>query len=138
MKTILVLDDEVLVLNVLRHILANSGYAVLTATSAEQAFQRFEEMESHIDLLIADMKLPVSSGAQVAVELRSVRPRLKIMLVSGYPNSMWNHQGIAELPSESFLTLTKPFSVSNLLENIHQLIGPPEEQCGALGLPRRN
>ncbi|MGA2115694.1 MAG: hypothetical protein ABSH56_13210 [Bryobacteraceae bacterium] len=80
--------------------------------SPKQAFRRFEESDGDIDLLIADVTLPVSSGIRVALELRCFLPNLRIVLTSGYPADMWNEQDAAklsELPSDSVAILQKPW-----------------------------
>lgn len=128
MKTVLVLEDDVSILALIRLVVEQKGYKVLEATSAEQAFQRFEENDAHVDLLITDVTLPVSSGIRVALELRALLPYLKIIITSGLPSAMWNDQDGAELdelPSDSVITLQKPFVSATLLDSVHRLIGLP-------------
>jgi CheY-like chemotaxis protein len=127
-KTVLVLEDDVSILALVRLVVEQNGYAVLGATSAQEAFERFEENDGQVDLLIADVTLPVSSGIRVALELRSLLPNLRIILTSGFPESMWNGQDAAELdelPSDSVITLQKPFVPAALLGSVHRLIGLP-------------
>jgi len=127
-KTVLVLEDDAPILALIRLVVENKGYAVLEATSAEQAFERFEEVDAAVHLLIADVTLPASSGLRVALELRSLLPYLKIIITSGFPKAMWDEQDAAELdelPSDSVITLQKPFVPATLLDSIHRLIGYP-------------
>lgn len=128
MKTVLILEDNVSILALIRLVVEQNGYAVLEATSAQEAFERFEENDAQVDLLIADVTLPVSSGIRVALELRALLPNLRIVLTSGYPKGMWNDQDAAELDelsSDSVITLQKPFVPVALLDSVHRLIGLP-------------
>jgi len=134
-KTILVVEDDPSILALIRFVLIGDGYSVSEAASAEQAFERFEEHDAQVDLLIADVTLPVGSGIQVALELRSLLPFLKIIITSGFPKAMWDDQKSKELddlPYDSVVILQKPFVPATLLESIHQLIGLPYPVAPAL------
>jgi|SRR5581483_2305760 len=137
MKTVLVVEDDPAILALMHHIVARDGYAVLDAISAEEAFERFEENDAQVDLVIADVTLEASSGIRVALELWSLLPNLRAIISSGYPQSMWPEQDVAELdeyPSDSLATLQKPFVPSTLLDTIHRLIGWSSEMAPALRL----
>ena len=77
MKTVLVLQDEPGV-ELLRNVLRQ--YTVIEATTAEQALHLFKTHARQVDLLIADLTLPKSSGIQVACLLRSELPDLPVIL----------------------------------------------------------
>jgi hypothetical protein len=90
-STILILDDEAAVRRRLRSTLAPLGHVLLEAATAEEAVRCFEETDSGLDLLIADVHLPMgTSGVRVALEFRSLLPRLRILLISGFPPSLWD------------------------------------------------
>lgn len=128
MKTILILEDEPVVMALIRRVLSKR-YAILESTTAEEALQRFSEHHCAVDLLIADVTLPVSSGIRVALELRGANQALRIILTSGYPPEMWPDQDAAELneiPSGSVATLLKPFLPATLQEMVAALIGLSE------------
>lgn len=127
-KTVLVLEDNVSILALFRMVVEREGYTVLAATSAQQAFERFEENDAQVDLLLTDVTLPEGSGIRVALELQSLIPCLKIIIMSGFPSTMWRDEDAAaidELPSDSVITLQKPFVPGTLLDSIHTLIGLP-------------
>jgi CheY-like chemotaxis protein len=67
-KTILVLEDEPLVMKLLWNVLKH--YHVIEATTAEQALQIFAHRDSQVDLLVTDVRLPTLSGIQVALRIR--------------------------------------------------------------------
>jgi CheY-like chemotaxis protein len=124
--TILILEDEPCIKSLTRKVLTPIGHTVLEATTAEEAFRQFEESDGRIDLLIADVTLPVGSGIRVALELRSLLPYLRIIVTSGYPSNMWNEQDAAELselPSDSVATLQKPFMPAVLIQIVDRFVG---------------
>ncbi len=132
MKTVLVLEDEPVVMNLIRYVLSKE-YVVLQSTTAAEALQRFHDHEGDIHLLLADVTLPVSSGIRVALELRSWNPRLKVILTSGYPPDMWPDQDTAELdelPSDSVATLQKPFTPAMLLSRVGALLSSISMSAG--------
>jgi len=102
---------------------------VLEAATANEALRCFEDADAGLDLLIADVNLPGGpSGVRVALELRSLILYLRIILMSGVPLSLWDEQDAAEwseLPSDSVVTLEKPFQAAGLLQSIRRLIGVP-------------
>ena len=135
MTTILIVDDDPCILALVRLVVEEGSYLVLEANSAHQAFDRFEEADGQIDLLIADVKLPVFSGIRVALELRALLPNLKIIVTSGYPPALWDEQDKSELdqlPTDSVVTLEKPFVPTELMDTIHGLVGLPCKMVPAL------
>ena len=126
LKTVLVLEDEPCVMAVLRNTLSR-WYTVVESTTAIGAFQEFRECAGDIDLLIADATLPVSSGIHVALALRLRLPTLRIVLISGLPESLWPDQERAQLnevPSDAIAILEKPFFPAILLKTVNRLLDP--------------
>ena len=124
--TILILEDDPAVMNVISAVLRPLGHRIRLASTAEEAFQRFAETDGHIDLLIADVTLPTSSGIRAALELRSLLPYLRVILTSGLPPCMWpDHDAaeILELPCDSIATLQKPFTPSLLRQAVVRFVG---------------
>ena len=80
-KLVLCIDDDEAVLHYEKALLERSGYAVLTATSAEQAL-RLVTMCA-IDAVLLDYEMPERNGSEVALEIRRVRPELIIIMLSG-------------------------------------------------------
>lgn len=129
--TILLLDDECVVMNLLRIVLKQ--FSLLEATSAEQALQLFAENGRQLDLLIADLALPISSGIQVALLLRSEIPDLPVILTSGYPVRSWCVRDTSDLErlGPTYVTvLQKPFYPHALTKAVFELIRvPPPEMA---------
>jgi two-component system cell cycle sensor histidine kinase/response regulator CckA len=129
-KTILVLDDEATLQRPLCRVLQLHGYRTLEASDGDEAIRRFHENDRAIDLLIADVSLPIGSGVQVAVLLREELPDLGVILASGYPAEAWKARDfslLGRLGTESLSILQKPFAVQTLLATISKLIG--EARC---------
>jgi two-component system NtrC family sensor kinase len=123
-RTLLVLEDDPSVMMLLRLMLEQ--YSLIEASTAEQALRLFTDHGHQVDLLIADLTLPTSSGIHVALLLRSRTPDLPVILTSGYPVSAWSDGDSADLErlgSRSVAILPKPFQPQVLLETIRQMIG---------------
>jgi CheY-like chemotaxis protein len=126
MKRLLVLDRESSVVKLLRHVLKE--YALIEATTAEQALRSFINHGRKIDLLLVDLTLPTISGIQVALLLRSEIPNLPVILTSGYAVRDWSEQDSGDLDrigSTSVAILQKPFQPQVLLNSVCELIGAP-------------
>jgi len=126
MHTALLLDDETNLLHVFTLYLERCGYAVLTSASCESAVQQFQRCNGAVDLLIADVVMPVRSGVEVAVQLAQSCPGLRIILMSGYPVEGWSESDRAlleQLRPDSVRVLVKPFSPTTLLHLLAELMG---------------
>ena len=82
-KTILLIDDEEIVINISEMMLKRLGYRVLKANSGYEGLQLFEENKSKIDLIISDFEMPKMNGKEVMDKLRKIDPQIKVMLSSG-------------------------------------------------------
>ena len=115
--TVLVVDDEPIVLRLMTVALRAAGYEVLGASSAEDALSIALETDE-IDLLCTDILLGGMDGVELAERCLTRFPDLSILLVSGYPD--------VEKPfPERALFLPKPFTPRALIANVEKLIGAP-------------
>jgi CheY-like chemotaxis protein len=124
MKTLLVVEDEPALMELLRHMLRQ--YSLIEAYTAEQALRLFTDHGRRVDLLLADVTLPKGSGIQVALLLRSEIPDLPVILTSGYPVGAWADRDSADLKrlgSKSVAILQKPFQTQVLPNTVRELIG---------------
>jgi len=134
-STILLVEDDPCILALMSEVLESSGHVLLKASAVEQALHKFEEADASIDLVIADVNLPGTSGIRVALELRSLLPNLAIVLTSGYTPDMWDVRDVAELnelPSESVAILQKPFLPATLLQTVSRFVSAPIKPGTAL------
>jgi two-component system, cell cycle sensor histidine kinase and response regulator CckA len=82
--TILLVEDEERVREVMEVILNLNGYQVLSAASANKALEIIETYQGTIHLMVTDFALPHMNGAQLAAELERLRPHTKVLYVSGF------------------------------------------------------
>ncbi len=82
---ILVIDDEEVLLDLIREILEDQGYSVTAVASGPDALNTFLTHPSGFDVVIADEKMPGLSGSELAEEILGVRPGIPVILYTDYP-----------------------------------------------------
>jgi len=117
-ETILMVDDEDLVLNMGRTILASFGYEVLTASSGTKALETLSSSKSPIHLVITDLVMPQMSGRELIEKIQQASPGLPILCTSGYI------RGPANQNPATFLQ--KPFTSQELLRRVKQILTASE------------
>ena len=80
-ETILVVDDEELILTMGRMVLSSYGYTVLTANSGQKAIELFTRSKKKVDLVITDLVMPGMSGRELTDHILKVSPETRIVLV---------------------------------------------------------
>ena len=117
-ETILLVEDEALVLPMMEALLRRAGYTVLSAMSGVAALAVWKEHGPRIDLLLSDLVMPGGlSGLQLAERLRAQRPGLRVIFMSGYsPDLRGGLPGI----EEGINFLQKPFSHPALLQTVRR------------------
>ncbi|MBN2526347.1 MAG: PAS domain S-box protein [Deltaproteobacteria bacterium] len=84
LQTVLIVDDEEVVREMLLSIIASLGYRALTCNNGEEAIRLYRENPATIDLIVLDMVMPVKDGTAAFTELREINPNAKILVSSGY------------------------------------------------------
>lgn len=110
-KCILVVEDEPELIRLVRQILEEEGYRVLTALDAEQALRLAPEALAGIDLLLTDVLLPGLSGIELTHALRTKLPSLPVIFMSGYTDTLFTNPD--RVPGDTNL-LPKPYTISDL------------------------
>jgi two-component system, cell cycle sensor histidine kinase and response regulator CckA len=116
--TILVVDDEPVVLETVRDGLTAHGYQVLTAGGGEDALQMAQAHQGAIALALVDVIMPGMSGPQVAQRLHASRPDLKILFMSGFSTEVVVVHGL----DTGDPLLVKPFSLETLGRKVHEIL----------------
>ncbi|MEO8339714.1 MAG: response regulator [Nitrospirota bacterium] len=119
-STILLVDDEDLLREMVKTILRDRGYTVLEAKDGNACLKIAEEYPGPIHLLLIDMIMPGMSGREVADRLVTLRERTRVLYMSGYPNeAILSHCGL--YPGTAFVH--KPFSLEIFLRKISESLG---------------
>jgi PAS domain S-box-containing protein len=117
--TILLVDDEEMVLNVGARVLEKLGYAVLEAKSARDALEVFNKNKDKIDMVILDMVMPEMGGGEVFSAMKEINSNVKVLLSSGY--SINGHaKEILQRGCDGFLQ--KPYSVNELSGKLREIL----------------
>jgi two-component system, cell cycle sensor histidine kinase and response regulator CckA len=111
--TVLVVDDEAPIREIERRVLEGDGYSVTEAGSGLEAIELLSQ-GAPLELLIADLDMPGLGGDAMVSRIRSLRPDLKVLYVTGHINRLMDARPLWE--GESFLE--KPFSPTGLLEAV--------------------
>lgn len=118
-ETILLVEDEAFVREVMSEVLRGAGYCVLSAKDSAEA-EGWYKASSKIDLLITDLILPGGNGRILAEKVRK-RKKLRVLFVTGYAEQL-------DLPNEDAVEcLAKPFSRGALLETVRRVL--EEQEC---------
>lgn len=118
---ILVMDDDLLALESLENYLKQSGYTVVTASSAREALERARETSLDVGLL--DMKMPEMDGFQVAAMLRQLQPDVRVVIFTGYA-SLETEARAAQLDFYEYLPKSNWYDL--LLPTIERVLAEPE------------
>jgi two-component system, cell cycle sensor histidine kinase and response regulator CckA len=117
--TLLVVDDEPYILKALAGILQDLGYHVITANSGRQALDLFEKEKQRIDGVLLDMIMPDMDGRQVLVQLKRIRPAIKVILSSGYG---LNGLGSTDTMAAGDGFIQKPYHIEQLASVLNEIL----------------
>ena len=118
-ETILVVEDNDEVREVAVRILSGQGYTVLEASQGLDAFLICTEHDGPIHLLLTDVVMPKMSGRELAETLMSIRPRIKVLYMSGYTDNAIVHHGVLETGMNF---IQKPFAVDTLARKVREVL----------------
>lgn len=119
-NTILLVDDEPHVREMLARVLGSEDYAVLSAGNGEEALRIAEK--HHVDLVLLDLNMPVKSGWDTFERLTTDNPLLPVVIVTARPNQLFTAAS-----SGAGALLEKPLDFPQLLKTIRDLLAEPPE-----------
>jgi CheY-like chemotaxis protein len=117
-ETILFVDDEEPVREILREALENAGYTVITAADGAEAVAIYARQSDHPAVVVLDMHLPVMDGVTTLHALSRIDPRVRVVATSG----LGENEVLAK-QAGALAFVPKPFTIHNLLHALHQAIG---------------
>jgi len=121
-ESVLVVEDERTVRELLVRVMQGAGYAVTTTENAGEALLISEEENNHFDILISDVVMPHITGPKLSIRLRAKHADLKVLFISGHPE---NEEVEIELKDSMCAFLQKPFEPEVLLRKVRELLDVP-------------
>lgn len=118
-ETILLVEDELSLLKPIKMMLERQGYAVLAASTPEEAIRFAKEYRGEIRLLIKDVVMPEMNGHDLSKNLLSLHPDLKCLFTSGYTADVITDRGIL---NEGVQFIQKPFTLPNLAAKVREVL----------------
>jgi len=118
-QTILLVEDEAFVREMICEILEGAGYRVLKVRNAVEARVTFERGGKNCDLLLTDLILPGQNGRELAYDLKEANSALRVICISGYSLNLVMQKRFVE---EGIFYLPKPFSAESLLRKVRQVL----------------
>jgi two-component system, cell cycle sensor histidine kinase and response regulator CckA len=118
-ETVLLVEDEESVRQLVRELLEAQGYKILEAPDGDEAL-RIASTYADIDLLITDVVMPGMSGRELSVRLCASHPHTKLLYLSGYTEDAIVHEGVLD-PGTAFLQ--KPFTLQTLSRKVREVLG---------------
>jgi two-component system cell cycle sensor histidine kinase/response regulator CckA len=118
-ETILLVEDEPIVLEMVAKLLELMGYIVFATSNAHEAISLAQENAGNIDLLLTDVVMPEMNGDVLAQKLLASDPALKCLFMSGYTADVIVHR---ELVGEDINFIQKPFAINNLKVKLQEVL----------------
>jgi DNA-binding response OmpR family regulator len=117
--TVLVVDDEEDLRDIMRRMLERRGFATLTAGDSQQAITACREHPGEIDILVTDLGLPGVSGGELSRTATELRPEMRVVYISGLPKDMAVAEGLI---GQDAMLVKKPFSTELLINALREVL----------------
>ncbi len=116
--TILVVDDEEIVRSLFKETLEELGHRVTTAEAAAEGLELVKGQD--FDLVFLDLKMPGMDGAELFRQIKAIKPKLPVTIITGYPDSDMMARALAQGP---FGVMNKPFGESDIIAAVTNFLG---------------
>ena len=123
MARILVVEDEEAVREFVSRVLTMHGHSVLIATDGAAAVELMTN--HHFDLLLSDIAMPMMDGISLALKVRSERPHIPILLMTGFADERQRAHNLSLLIEG---LLTKPFNMEQLLSEVNKALSKSSDE----------
>jgi DNA-binding response OmpR family regulator len=118
--TVLVVDDEEDLRDIMRRMLERRGFDTLVAGDSEQAIAACRDHEGDIDVLVTDLGLPGVSGGELSRTASQLRPKMRVVYISGLPKDIAVNKGLI---NHDALLVKKPFTSELLVGALRTVLG---------------
>ena len=118
-ETLLLAEDEEIVLTLASRILEGNGYTVLTAKDGEEAIRVFEANADTISLAVLDVVMPKLSGRGARDRIKALRPNVPVLFSTGYNADAVHSRFVAE---EGLQIIQKPYAPTDLLRRVREMM----------------
>ncbi|MFW6314635.1 MAG: response regulator, partial [Desulfohalobiaceae bacterium] len=118
-ETVLLVEDEQSILELITDVLQGYGYTVLQASSPQQALYIAASHQADIHLIVTDVMLPQMDGGKLLQNIKEFIPQIKALYISGYPAEFISRQGVLQ---QGVKFLQKPFSAGSLALKVRQAL----------------
>jgi CheY-like chemotaxis protein len=118
-ETILLVEDEPMILDIALNVLERQGYRVMAAATPSEAIRLAQEHAGKIHLLMTDVVMPEMNGRELTKNLMSLYPDIKCLFMSGYTAEVIAHHGVLD---EDVQFIQKPFSVQSLAAKVREVL----------------
>lgn len=125
-ETILLVDDDSMVLRLLSESLRHEGYSVLSASSGKDALALATAHRGSLDLLLTDVSMPHMGGGEVAERLCATLPETRVIFMSGYVEN----PHLIKIRQSKAKFLAKPFTPATLRRIVRECLDGPWEGLG--------
>ena len=123
-ETILIVDDEPSIRNVVNDILLSYGYEILVAANGEEALEIAKNSSNKIDLLLTDVIMPGMNGRELAERVTAINPKIAVLFMSGYTDNIITHQGVLK---PGTMMINKPLVPNILAKKIRDILDKPTD-----------
>jgi DNA-binding NtrC family response regulator len=117
-EMILLVEDEPILLELLKAIFEDNGYRVVTATNGEEAVEIFRQKKNEIGVVLSDMGLPKLGGWEMFEELRPIDPNVKVILASGFVDTELREEALKKGAKDFIQKPYVPASILKLIRNV--------------------
>jgi len=121
-ETVLLVEDEVSVRKLVRTLLNKQGYTILESKDVHDAIRLTRDRPERIDLLLTDVVMPDLSGPELAAQLMTIHPEMKVLYMSGYADNAIVRHGV--LPADAPF-VQKPFTPESLNSKVREVLDGP-------------
>lgn len=118
-ETILIAEDDEAVRTLMATALREAGYSIIEAVDGEDAIAKFAAHKNAIRLAVLDVIMPKKNGTHVFAELKTIRPEIRVLFISGYPSDFLQKQ--FEVGPETH-SLSKPGSATELIRKVREVL----------------